>query len=250
MTAYDPAAYGRAVGDDYDAMYPGDSTETAASITMLAELALSQHPATLLEFGIGTGRLALGVQEHGVVVSGIDGAEHMVEQLRTKRGGDAIDVRIGDYRSTSFPSQTFGVVVLVFNGIFDPRGVETQLDIFRNARQHLVPGGFFVVETWVMNDQQRDGQWSVMPRYVGEEHVELQLARYDLDSNQIERTLVHLRPEGTKFVAVRDTYASPSELDLMATVTGFERVERFSSWNRAPFVSNSDRCVAIYRAIE
>jgi hypothetical protein len=42
------------------------------------------------------------------------------------------------------------VVALLFNGIFDPRGPEVQLDIFRNAACHLDPGGCFVVEGFVL----------------------------------------------------------------------------------------------------
>jgi hypothetical protein len=159
-----------------------------------------------------------------------------------------VDVVIGDYRDTRVGSGgTFSVVVLALNGIFDPRGRSAQLDIFRNAAWHLAPDGFFVVESWVMSDAQRNGQWSVIPRYVGEEHVELQLARYDIEANRIERTLVHLRPEGPKFVTVTDTYAAPGELDVMADVTGFERSARYSSWAYAEFTASSAQNISIYQ---
>ncbi len=247
MTHYDPASYGRAVGGDYDSLYPAAGSDTAASVELLVELARRHADPSLLEFGIGTGRLALGIQQQSVRVAGIDGSEHMVAQLREKDGGERPRVAIGDYRTTKLDGETYAVVILVFNGIFDPRGRAAQLDIFRNAAHHLIPGGYFVVESWVMNDKQRNGDWSVVPRYVGENHVELQLARYDIETNQIERTLVHLRPQGTDFVSVRDTYASPSELDLMADFTGFDREFRFASWSREPFDAGSSKCIAAYK---
>ena len=37
----------------------------------------------------------------------------------------------------------------------------------------------------------RDIFWSVIPRYVGAEHVEVQLARFDVATSRVERTLVH-----------------------------------------------------------
>lgn len=244
MNGYDPARYGEAVGD-YDSLYPGDEHENAAAVALLAQLAHERHGA-VLEFGIGTGRLALGLQQQGLKVAGIDGSPRMVERLRRKPGGERIEVTLGDYRDATAPG-TFAVVVLVFNGIFDPRGRRAQLDIFGNAARHLSIGGCFVVESWVMNETQRNGDWSVIPRHVGQEHVELQLARYDIDSNQIERTLVHLKPSGAQFVTVKDTYASPSELDVMADVTGFDRVARFETWSRTPYSSHSTKHVSVYQ---
>jgi hypothetical protein len=73
---------------------------------------------------------------------------------------------------------------------------------------------------------------------VGSEQVEIQVARYDLATNHVERTLVHLRQEGTRLVNVNDCYAWPGELDLMAQFAGFELEVRYGGW---------DRHVSVYR---
>lgn len=246
---YDPAGYGQAVRGRYDTLYPEDALATAAACERLACLAQEARSPSFLEFGIGTGRLALGVQSRGVRVAGIDGSSDMIDQLRSKPGGVSIEVALGDYRTERVDGE-FGVVALVFNGIFDPRGVDAQLDIFRNAHQHLEPGGYFVVESWVMTERQKSGEWEILPRFVGQHHVELQMARYDLKHNSIERTLVHLRDGSTDFVAVRDTYASPQELDLMAHITGFTRASRHSGWQSEPFSILSSSHVTVYRKID
>lgn len=245
MTGYDPASYGEVVGDDYDALYPGTETETEAAAQLLAGLARQRPERSLLEFGIGTGRLAFRLLRADVRVAGIDSSHRMVDQLRDKPGGEVIEVVIGDYCSARV-SGTFSVVALVWNGIFDPRGRRAQLDIFRNAARHLSVGGCFVVESWVMSDAQRSGDWSVSPRYVADEHVELQLSRYDIVTNQIERTLVHLRPAGLNFVTVIDTYATPGELDVMAEVTGFDLVARTAGWSGESFTATSTKHVSVY----
>lgn len=246
MTDYDPAQYGRAVKNGYDTLYPGDDLSSRSAAALIAELTDEREPRAFVEFGIGTGRLALGVQGNGLAVAGIDGSEEMISRLRAKPGGDRPAIVIGDYRDARVPGR-FSTAAIVFNGIFDPRGPGAQLDIFRNAAAHLVPGGYFVVESWVMNDAQRSGEWTVMPRFVGTEHVELQLSRYDIETNRIERTLLHLRQGATDFITVADTYASPWELDLMATVTGFNRVARYAGWQREPFTIASSTHVTIYR---
>jgi len=247
LSGYEASRYGEAVGNDYDLLYPGERGSNEAAISRLAALAGSRPERALLEFGIGTGRLALPLVDRGFEVAGIDGSEQMVDHLRARPGGRRVAVTIGDYRVARVPGRLFSVVLLAINGIFDPRGVDAQLDIFRNAASHLAPGGFFVVETWVMTDAQRNGSWSVLPRYIGDAHVELQMARYNMDNNSIERTLFHLRSDGMKFVSVTDTYASPGELDIMARVTGFRRVLRYGAWDGAEFTVASTNCVSVYQ---
>ncbi len=246
LAGYEPARYGEAVGNSYDTLYPGVNGETAAAVALLADLARKRPDPSMLEFGIGTGRLALPLHKMGVRVAGIDGSQRMVDQLRLKPSGTEIPVIIGDYRDTFVQTGPFALVLLAFNGIFDPRGLAAQLDIFRNAARHVEPDGYFVVESWVMTGEQRNGNWSVLPRYVGEEHVELQLARFDLARNAIERTLVHLRREGLEFVSVTDTYASPGELDVMAEVTGFRRIARYGHWDGSEFGVASINQISVY----
>jgi SAM-dependent methyltransferase len=245
LTDYDPARYGNLVGDDYDDLYPGDSDETEASVKALAKLACERPQQSVLELGIGSGRVALGLHRLGLRVAGIDGSESMVAQLRAKPQSQKIDVAIGDYRSTRI-DETFAIVALLYNGIFDPRGAEAQLDIFRNAACHLDTGGCFVVESFVLSDEQRAGGWWIDPRYVASEHVELQFARYDIASNKVERTLVHLRPRGLQFLTVTDTYASPGELDLMAHIAGFKLLSRAAGWSEEDYTSHSSRHVSVY----
>ena len=49
-----------------------------------------------LEFGVGTGRIALPLARQGVSVHGIDVSKAMVARLRAKPGGADIGVTIGD----------------------------------------------------------------------------------------------------------------------------------------------------------
>jgi len=64
-----------------------------------------------LEFGIGTGRIALPLARRGVPVHGIDMSKAMVARLRAKPGGEDIGVTIGDFATTTvtggFPSRTW-----------------------------------------------------------------------------------------------------------------------------------------------
>ena len=44
-------------------------------------------------------------------------------------------------------------------------------------------------------------------------------------------------------------YVWPSELDLMAKLTGFRVRDRWAGWDRAPFTSSSDSQVAVFEKV-
>jgi SAM-dependent methyltransferase len=245
---YDPAAYGDELGADYDSLYPADQLETEETVAFLAKLAEAHPYRSVLELGIGTGRLAIELHRRGLHVSGIEASERMVAVLRHKAPDAAIEVSVGDFISTRI-SGTFSVVALVLNNVLDDRGLAAQLALFRNASRHVAVGGCFVIEAFVLSDEQRDGDWTVLPRYVGEDHAELQMLRFDVTTSMVERTLVHLREEGPRFVTVRDYYSSPGELDVMAHVNGLTRTARYASWAYAPFTARSRRHITVYRRI-
>jgi hypothetical protein len=48
-------------------------------------------------------------------------------------------------------------------------------------------------------------------------------------------------------VTVTDTYASPGELDVMAEVTGFDRIARYSGWSGTEFSAASTNHISVYQ---
>lgn len=92
MTIYEAEAYGEAWAGEYDELFPAgaDVEEIAAFVGDFA------HGGRVLEFGIGTGRVALDLSARGVEVHGLDASRAMVERLRAKPGGADIPVVIGD----------------------------------------------------------------------------------------------------------------------------------------------------------
>ena len=87
--------FGEAVAPGYDDSVAGmfETSELEAAVRFLAGLAGS---GAALELGIGTGRVALPLQRHGIHVHGIDLSTAMVAQLRAKTGGEQIGVTVGD----------------------------------------------------------------------------------------------------------------------------------------------------------
>src|SRR5262249_46656138 len=99
--------------------YDADSTEMFEPALLQATtdfLATEARGGRALEFGIGTGRVAIPLSERGIDVHGIDISADMINQLRRKTGSAAIATTIGDFAETVVPG-TFSVVYVVFNSI-------------------------------------------------------------------------------------------------------------------------------------
>ena len=112
---------------------------------LLAELA---RGGSLVEFAVGTGRVALALSARGIAVHGIELSRPMAERLSAKPGAGTVPVTIGDMRTTRVP-WTFTLVYLVANTIMNVTTQDEQLAVFANAAAHLAPGGCFVVEVIV-----------------------------------------------------------------------------------------------------
>ncbi len=104
-----------------------------AALGFLTELT---RPGRALEFGIGTGRVALPLERAGVPVHGIELSLAMVEELRRQEDGSEINVTVGDF-ATTIVGGTFRVVYLLRNTITNLTTQGEQVECFKNAARPL-----------------------------------------------------------------------------------------------------------------
>ncbi|MGH3484265.1 MAG: class I SAM-dependent DNA methyltransferase [Nocardioidaceae bacterium] len=242
MKGFDPASsFGPEVAARYDDQPRGDETE---AVDFLAELA-GAGPA--LEFAVGTGRIALPLAARGVRVDGIELSPDMVEQLRSKPGGDALDVTLGDMSTVTVPGR-YSVVYLVFNTIFNLLTQDDQVRCFENAARHLTDDGVLVIECQVPTAPARPGHQFIDVERLELDHVELGVSRYDPLTQILDINHVHLAADGLRFSPIRLRLAYPPEFDLMAGIAGLRLRERWGGWNGEPFTATSWRHISVYEA--
>lgn len=242
MSDFDPSAYGRRVADGYDrSTWWLGSPEPA--VELLAGLA---GDGPVLEFGIGTGRLALPLAGRGLAVSGIDGSPQMVDALRSKPGGADIPVAVGDFAATRVEG-SFALVLLAYNTVFALPDQQAQVSVFRNAAAHLAPGGRFVVEAWVPDPGAFRRGRAVRVVAVGEHEVQLEVGELFPADQRMRTAKVRLSDEGVRLLPAVHRYAWPAELDLMAELAGLSLESRWSGWDRGPFTDDSTDHVSVYR---
>ena len=228
--------FGEAVATSYDDDGPMFSAEVIdPTVEVLAKLA---GDGTALEFGIGTGRVAVALAQRGVRVHGIDLSEAMVAKLRTKPGAEEIGATIGDFATTRVEGK-FQLVYLVWNTIMNLTTQDAQVACFENAARHLEQGGHFVIEVMVPDLRRLPPGERYVPFDVSETHVgidEYDVANQGLISHHYENRL-----DSGQF-----RYVWPAELDLMARIAGLTLRERWGEWDRSPFTSESRKHVSVW----
>ena len=210
------------------------------AVAVLVELA---GKGSVLELGIGTGRIALPLARRGVPVHGIDLSRAMVARLQAKPGGNDIGVTIGDF-ATAQVGRTFSVAYLVFNTIMNLTTQAAQVACFRNVAAHLEPGGCFLIEVMVPDLQRLPPGEKLLAIGVSQtkwSFDEYEVATQGLTSHHFELVGGNLRRLSIPF-----RYVWPAELDLMAQLAGMRLRERWSGWQREPFTNDSRQHISIW----
>ncbi len=240
MEEYDDTTYGQRIFEVYDELYSEFDSE---SIKLLTDLA-GDGPA--LELGIGTGRIALPLLENGINVQGIDASEAMLSRLRSKKGGNEIDVLIGSFADFEIGRQ-FRLIYVAFNTFFALLTQEEQVQCFQSVSEHLSPDGVFVIEAFVPDMGRFDAaHQTVRAVSVSESLVQLDVSQHDPVNQQVISQHVQLTGEGNRLYPVKLRYAWPSELDLMAKIANLRLRHRWSSWSQGQFTRDSIKHISVY----
>lgn len=236
-------AYGPSVAQRYDtdcaAMFAPEVIDR--TVEVLAELAAGGRA---LELAIGTGRIGLPLNGRGVPVVGIERSPAMVDQLRAKPGGAAVEVVIGDMTTTRVEG-SFGLVYLVFNTITNLLTQEDQVRCFENAAAHLEAGGRFVVEDQLpaLHRLSAGATEVVVERTA--EHIGID--EYDVAEQRLVSHHTFIDGDRVRTSRSHHRYAWPAEYDLMARIAGLRLAERWADWHCTPFGASSTGHISVWQ---
>ena len=234
--------FDRSVAEHYDD--PSDDMFSPTVVDPTVDFLIEEsRGGDALEFGVGTGRIALPLADRGVTVAGIDLSQAMLDQLAKKPGAYSIEVTRGDFATTRLPG-TFSLVYLVFNTIMNLTTQAEQVACFRNAATHLDSGGRFVVEVMVPDLQRLPpGQTNVVVR---SDESGWGIDEYDVANQGLISHHLDIEGDEVRYVSVPFRYVWPGELDLMAELAGMRLVNRFGGWDRRPFDADSRQHVSVW----
>nr|MDQ3387156.1 class I SAM-dependent methyltransferase [Actinomycetota bacterium] len=136
---YDPLA------DLYDLEYTHDD-----DISFWLTLA-NQQTGPIVEWGAGTGRIAIPLANAIHTVTAVEVSSEMVERGREK--STAVEWTVGDMRSARL-GRGYGLAICAFNSFLCLLSMKDALAFLRNARKHLRPDGLLGIEVSAFSEEE------------------------------------------------------------------------------------------------
>ena len=211
----------------------------------------------VVEWGAGTGRLAVPLAAAGFEVTGVELSERMVEEGRKK--SHEVEWVHGDMRSVKL-GRRYGLAVCAFNSFLCLLDVDEALAFLRNAREHLEPGGLLGIEVSAFSPEELvdppggpELRHDFTRELPGGSLDRFSISRYDAASQLLEMRLFYelygasgeLKERRAHDLTIRVT--GRSEMALMLRLAGFELEAVYGGFDGEPFAAGSDHLIALAR---
>jgi SAM-dependent methyltransferase len=208
----------------------------------------------VLEIACGTGRILLPCLQAGADVDGLDLYEGMLNVLRKKAAALQLAPRLytADMSDFRLPRR-YALITITFNAFIHNLTQEAQIHCLELCRQHLLPGGVLVFDTFfpglgiigtaentrVLEGETRDPRTGLL------------LRMYDTRTfyrvEQIQRSLNEVEMVGADGAVqtihrseFRTRYVYKAEMALLLRVAGFARWEICGDFDRRPLTRETD----------
>ncbi|GGM42568.1 class I SAM-dependent methyltransferase [Dactylosporangium sucinum] len=237
------AAYGDGWAEVYDTLY-NSRDDPSGVVRFVGRWA---KPATVLELGVGTGRLALPLSAGGFRVVGVDASPAMLDRLRAKPGAERVEARLGDMCEPPV-DEAFGCVLIAFSTLFLLPDQAAQRRCLRAAAARLAPGGALIVEGFIPDPNRWHDGHSLHVESWQSGQVVMTAGRLDPAAQTIETFRVAHTAQGTRVLRNRLRYVLPAELDLLAECAGLRLAGRYGDLTGAALPELPSTAVSVYTA--
>jgi len=207
----------------------------------------TERASRVLDLCCGMGRISLEFAGRGYAVTGVDITASYLDAARESAAADGVELELvrEDVRRFSRPA-SFGLALNLYTsfGYFDDPADDALLA--RIARESLVSGGAFVIETLGKELAVRDfteGEWferggcTVLTEFsVADSWAALRSRWITIrGADRFERTFDQRLYSGT-------------ELRALLLAAGFSSVSLYGDWNGTPYDQNARVLIAVARA--
>jgi len=248
MPGYGAATYGDAFADVYDEWYESlDDADFVRFITTHLNTHFAQRTASVLELGVGTGRLLAQLisarTQHDVCV-GVDSSAAMLAALTARNLPSRVSTICCDM-SRDLPAGPFDLVFIGYNTIFNLPSEKALGACLSLVASRLQPDGYFMIDAVIPNDDDGD---NVSVRSVTTDRVVLSVSTHARESQHISGQFIEFsQSEGVRLRPWVVTYWTPSQLDAIARASGLDLVDRYATGDGEPFTPESARHISRYR---
>ena len=211
---------------------------------------------SVLEYGIGNGRIALPMARHGITVSGIDLSGPMLADLRASLKKEPADVqrrvtlKQGDMRRVRL-RRTFPLVLCAFNTILH---LYTRVDMERflaGVKAHLAPGGTFVCDLSMPMPEDLTRTFDQAMRTPDFVHPTLGPVRYrERFQYEVLRQILFVsmeffpkKSDNTAVTPLAHRQYFPQEFETLLHYNGFRVTKRHGDFTGAPLMHSSETMI-------
>lgn len=257
-----PAAYGRAFADVYDHWYHDVSdAEAAASFIAtrcrqgMTNEEFESQQLSVVEFGVGTGRLAGPMTRAGLTVFGIDASMPMLRGYLDSDQEQATALVVADMRAIPFrSSKAFHVALIAFNTLFNVVDDAGQAEVLAEARAlidggGIGNGGLVIIEALTVDDLPEEPLQSIGVRTVGPTKITVSATQVRGDQTMTGQHL-ELSDEGVTIRPWILRWLTTTQLDELAASVGLHLVERYSTWDEQSYLPSSTTHISVYATSE
>jgi SAM-dependent methyltransferase len=245
VEGYTERTYGDAFADVYDEWYPfvGD---TDAAVEFLHQLGPSQRGASMLELGVGTGRLALPLAARGNRVVGVDTSVAMLDRLAAKDPAGSVERCRADM-TDGLPPGPFDVVFVAYNTLFNLSTSDAQQQCISHAGARLAAAGTFVIEAFVPDPDPNENR-AITVRSIDVDRVVLTASIVDAAAQLVSGQHIEITETGgVRLRPWRVRWSTPEQLDAMAAAAGLALDRRLADWSGGPYHHEAARHISVYR---
>lgn len=241
---YSDNPYGDNFADVYDEWYR-DLDNIDAVVSFVLSLA---ENGSVYELGIGTGRLALPIaiagESGGVVVSGIDSSQAMLNQLAAKPRAELVDAQLGHMVRDMAPGP-FSVVLLAYNTLFNLLSAREQQQCLIRCSDSIAPGGHIIVDCFVPSPDMPEHSGPTPHRSSSRGYITSEV-HVDKSQQLIDGVFIEVVDEQQVRREWKVRYASTQEIDAMAVHAGLQLEQRWETYSQDPFTEYSRRHISLY----
>lgn len=223
-----------------------------------------ENQGEVLDLACGTGRITIPLAQEGIAVTGLDLSIEMLERAKRKAEVAGVVDRIhfvqGDMRTFDLQKK-FSTIMIPFRSFLHLLYIQDQMKALGRIRQHLLPGGKLVMNVFVpkidhlYEESEKMSLRGMYPLESGEQVAMWDYTIYDhfQQLSEVTRTYERISPDGIvqEKVVGRFTlrYIFPSELHHLLRLNGFKVVQRYGSFEKAPFDQKSTELILVAEAL-
>jgi SAM-dependent methyltransferase len=208
----------------------------------------------IIEWGAGTGRIAVPLDAAGHDVTAVEISAGMVDSGKEK--SQTVSWVVGDMRNVHL-GRRYGLAVCAFNSFLCLRSIDDALAFLRNAHEHLVPGGLLGIEISAFSPEELAGG-SELRHDFARDLQDGRLDRFSVTGYDPATQLMHMRLFYERYDAsgtletrrahdltIRTT--NRDELELMLRLADFGLEATYGDFEGGTFDAASDHLIMLAR---